>query len=40
VDEYRGRSEQLLALVSRESLGLADAGSGAAGYGSIPVGRG
>lgn len=40
VDEYRARAEQLLALVSRESLGLARPGSGSAGYGSIPVGRG
>lgn len=37
---YTQRAQGLAMRVDRESLGLAAAGSGGAGYASIPVGRG
>ena len=37
---YLLRAERLETRVDRESLGLAPAGSGSAGYASIPLGRG
>lgn len=39
-DEARKRAQELAMRVDRESLGVAAVGSGSAGYGSIPVGRG
>ena len=38
-DSYRRMAQETARLVDRESLGLAAAGSGAAGWGSITVGR-
>lgn len=39
-EEFRKRAQELAMRVDRESLGVAVVGSGSAGYGSIPVGRG
>lgn len=38
-DAYSRQSRELGARCDRESLGLASTGTGAAGYGSIPLGR-
>lgn len=38
-DSYRRAANEIAARLDRESLGLAAAGSGSAGYGPIPVGR-
>lgn len=40
VKSYTAEAMRLAQRVDRESLGLATVGSGASGYGSIPVGRG
>jgi len=37
---YESQAKTLAAGIDRESLGLAEPGSGSAGYGSISVGRG
>lgn len=39
-DHYRRRAQDLSQRVNAETLGLAAAGSGAAGFGAIPLGRG
>ncbi|WP_295440958.1 hypothetical protein [uncultured Thiodictyon sp.] len=40
MDAYQKQAIALSTRIDRESLGLAVTGSGAAGYGSIPLGRG